>query len=148
MTEKLEPMVEKIDRDAAWPFRPEGYGPIDKEAWDSGLCDHNRFIQAFARHRASSHGPILEALEELPWSDLKVAFDWNPPATDDYDDFLGLGLLMQQAWPEGWEINKVDGAGARCVAVFRVDGMPSLAAGQAVEAQLRALALSKGRVSG
>lgn len=49
-------LVEAIpeDRDAAWPFRPEGYGPIDRPAWDSGVCDHNRMIQAFARHRLNA----------------------------------------------------------------------------------------------
>lgn len=81
--------------------------------------------------------------EGLPWSDLKVAFDWTPPYNDDDpEDFGGLGLLMKQAWPEGWEITEVDGSGARYVAVFRVEGMPAIREAQAVEAKLLQLELA------
>lgn len=50
--------VIQADRDAAWPFRPEGYGPLDKPSWDAGVYDGCRHIQAFARHRTSSALPL------------------------------------------------------------------------------------------
>lgn len=54
MTEDSKPVVTGADREAAWLFRPEGYGPHDKARWDAGAYDGNRVIQAFARHRAHS----------------------------------------------------------------------------------------------
>lgn len=76
---------------------------------------------------------------EVPWSDCKVEFPWNPPDTLELDDFGGLGLLMEQEWPDGWDINEVDGAGARWVAVFRIAGAPSVGDGNLVAQKLTVL---------
>ena len=57
----------------------------------------------------------------LPWDDCKVAFGIDDPELfelwmDRTDD--GRGLL-----PAGWTLSETDAAGARYVAVFRVEGL-------------------------
>ena len=59
----------------------------------------------------------------LPWGDCKVAFD----AYDEDAVWAALssserrGKRLRYALPRGWELNGTDGAGARVVAVFRVN---------------------------
>jgi hypothetical protein len=70
-----------------------------------------------------------------PWDDLKVAF-----GIDDLERFEelmeetvdGKGLL-----PVGWSLCETDGTGARYVAIFRVEGMPSARDGEAVAELLK-----------
>jgi len=69
-----------------------------------------------------------------PWSDCKVAFD-----IDDDEKFWDARDDGRLALPEGWEFDGTDGAGARSVAIFRVDGLPTLESGVAVLASLKAI---------
>jgi len=75
---------------------------------------------------------VLEAPKsgEAPWSDCKVAF-----GVEDDEAVWNADLSL----PAGWELNETDCSGARCVAVFRVDGVPNIADGEAVAAMLEAL---------
>lgn len=69
----------------------------------------------------------------VPWDDLKVAFGISNPERlwrADAADRLDL--------PFGWRLVETDDAGARSVAVFRVeDTMPTAADARLVKAQLR-----------
>lgn len=74
----------------------------------------------------------------LPWDDCQVAFSFD-------GDSLGFWAVCDEQHPEfrfpfGWEPNATDTSGARCVVVFRVEGPPSLAAGQGVRATLDKIA--------
>jgi len=72
--------------------------------------------------------------EETPWSDCKVAY-----GIDDADRFwrwIDRGTL---SLPDGWEACETDCAGARCVAVFRVDGYPTYEDGERVRKRLAEL---------
>ena len=51
------------DREAAWPFRAQCYGHLDRAGWMAGRYDHNRAIQAFASHRLDSRGEAIAALQ-------------------------------------------------------------------------------------
>ena len=75
-----------------------------------------------------------EILRELPWSDLKVAF----PIGDD-DALWAASDAGRLILPAGWELSETDGAGSRYVAIFRVDGVPSVADGEAVLAAIKAV---------
>lgn len=68
----------------------------------------------------------------IPWSDLKVAYDLNNPSR-----FWSAWERGKVALPEGWDFIESDCSGARCVAVFRVEGVPTVEDGYAVAAQLR-----------
>lgn len=52
---------------------------------------------------------------EPPWDDVKVAF-----GIDDAD--RAILWEKSRAMPAGWTLVEIDGAGARNVAIFRVDG--------------------------
>ena len=74
-------------------------------------------------------------MSEFPWCDCKVAYGIDDSEKferwmDRTDD--GKGLL-----PEGWDLCETDSSGARYVAVFRVEGMPTVADGVAVRKLLR-----------
>lgn len=56
-------------------------------------------------------------MNRLPWDDLKVAFDCNGEKVWDID---------KTKLPEGWELVETDCSGARCVAIFRVEGTLSV----------------------
>jgi len=50
------------DRDAAWEYRPEGFGPSDKSPWDAGTYDffeQGEKILAFARHRKAAIASVI-----------------------------------------------------------------------------------------
>lgn len=82
---------------------------------------------------------------EMPWCDCKVAFGIDDPERferwmDLTDD--GRGLL-----PEGWSLCETDGAGARYVAIFRVEVPLTRVDGLRVERLLnRAQRLSTSRL--
>ena len=55
-------MTERVtlaDRRAAWPFRPEGYGPADRSDWMAGKFDSNAAIEAFFHHRLDAIADLL-----------------------------------------------------------------------------------------
>ena len=67
---------------------------------------------------------------ELPWSDLKVAFPINDPdAAWKLDD--------RKPWPGGWQMTETDSTGARAVAIFRVNGVPSVPDAEAISRMLK-----------
>lgn len=70
-------------------------------------------------------------MSKAPWGDCKVAFGIDN--AEPFDD----NLLWKQRLPRGWELNEIDGAGARYVAVFRVIGIPTVADGAAIKRWLR-----------
>lgn len=78
---------------------------------------------------------VQPATAELPWSDLKVVFDldFDPDVLWAARDSDKLDL------PSGWKLKATDCSGARCVAIFRVEGVPSLADGEAVAAAIERL---------
>ena len=71
---------------------------------------------------------------ETPWDDCKVAYGiWNEEISDRfYPDVDGL-------LPTGWELDETDRTGARCVIVFRVNGIPKEDDGNAVRSLLEKL---------
>lgn len=73
---------------------------------------------------------------ETPWSDCKVAY-----GVDDADRVWQRLAPERGAptakLPDGWTLNETDCSGARCVAVFRVEGAPNIEDGTAVLTLLR-----------
>jgi len=67
---------------------------------------------------------------DLPWSDCKVAF-----SIEDADPFDQHGVLDGRL-PNGWELDEVDGTGARWVVIFRVMATLTVGDGRAVAALL------------
>lgn len=70
-------------------------------------------------------------MTNVPWDDCKVAF-----GIDDADPFDDIDC-MKEMLPKGWEVNEVDGTGARWVVVFRVTGPVSHADGDRVRKALK-----------
>lgn len=81
-------------------------------------------------------------MSKTPWDDCKVAF-----GVDDGDPFddstIFENLCAGRGLPRGWVLDEVDGTGARWVAVFRVDGVPSPSSGKRVRATLRSIGAIK-----
>jgi hypothetical protein len=82
--------------------------------------------------------PPVQEIDELPWGDCKVAFGWD--ASDEGDELLTeiwdeeIADRSKSIWPEGWSINETDGAGARYVIVFRIEGnLPTREDGERVQ---------------
>lgn len=75
---------------------------------------------------------MTQQVIEAPWCDCKVAFgiDDDAPLWRRYDKGT-LGL------PADWSLTEVDGAGARLVVVFRVEGVPRPEDGKLVMKMLR-----------
>lgn len=74
----------------------------------------------------STPNEARQPADELPWDDLKVAFGVA-------DDEAVWNWLDGGRLPIGWTLCETDGSGARCVAVFRVEGrMPTREAGMHV----------------
>lgn len=96
---------------------------------------HTGSAQAFGWGR-SDYSPETEIVsyrvidEEFPWGDCKVVFDIED---DDslWEDHPHID------WPRGWSLCETDGTGARLVAVFRVEVLPTIADGQRVLDLLR-----------
>lgn len=83
--------------------------------------------------------PPAPEVADLPWGDCKVAYGWD--AYDEGDELLAaiwdeeIADRSKSIWPEGWSINETDGAGARCVIVFRIEGtLPTREDGERVQA--------------
>lgn len=74
---------------------------------------------------------------DLPWGDLKVAYaiDDDAPLVRWWDSMAS----NKRKLPLGWELCEINGEGARCVAVFRVAGIPTIADGQVVQRFLDAI---------
>lgn len=68
---------------------------------------------------------------ETPWSDCKVAYGV------DNDEALWAayegGTLKL---PHGWKLNETDASGARCVAIFRVEGNLNRESGDSMRAEI------------
>ncbi len=77
--------------------------------------------------------PLVAASPSAPdaiqaaWSDCKVAFDCDEEALWVAWDAGKLQL------PAGWSLNETDASGARCVAIFRVEVLPTYADGKVVQ---------------
>lgn len=69
---------------------------------------------------------------EVPWDDLKVAY-----GVDDDRALWTAADAKQLCLPAGWALNATNGAGARAVAIFRVDHAPTLVEGRAVRAAIQ-----------
>lgn len=69
--------------------------------------------------------------EVMPWDDCKLAFGVDDE-TKLWRAYDGGKLKL----PTGWELVETDCSGARCVAVFRVSGMPKIAAAEEVKRKL------------
>lgn len=152
MTEKLEPMVEETDIAAALKHLGwDDYGEFCE--WALSNHEMERFdelAQAFARHRASSHGPILEALEEL----VRVTSEALDPTAA-----LAAARAVLKSAPtvrpsdDDDRIRKQFGIALEAVAaIAEGEDAPTNIAQQALDDITRigmeALALSKGSVSG
>lgn len=76
------------------------------------------------------------ANDDLPWSDLRVCFGVD---SDDkaWRTFSSIDGRHPDLLPAGWELKETDAAGARCVAIFQVTGMPTIEDGQMVRALIR-----------
>ncbi len=67
-----------------------------------------------------------------PWHDMKAAYGLSNP------DRLWAALDRGKAvLPSGWELCETDSSGARCVAVFRITGIPTVADGRAIASVVR-----------
>lgn len=69
----------------------------------------------------------------VPWTDLKIAF--GVPCDDDDK----VWSIQPGKLPEGWRLVETDASGARLVAIFRVDGIPTAADGKRVANIINAL---------
>lgn len=79
---------------------------------------------------------VKHTLGKTPWDDCKVAFSVSDGTT--IWDSVQCGDM---SLPDGWELVKTDSAGARVVAVFCVDGVPSMQDGAQVLAEIERLKL-------
>lgn len=64
---------------------------------------------------------MSDSLCPLPWTGCKVAF-----GIDDDNAFWNWAghTAGNSDLPEGWLVDETDCSGARCVAVFRIEGQP------------------------
>ena len=78
-------------------------------------------------------GPLAweTSMVDFPWSDCKVAF-----GCDDENKLWAADKAGRLALPTGWSLNETDCSGARCVAIFRVEGALRVEDGNAVLATL------------
>jgi hypothetical protein len=70
---------------------------------------------------------------EFPWGDCKVAFDSE---SDDHDKIFNFFGYENKYLPKGWELNEIDGTGARTVIIFRVNELLTIEDGNKVLALL------------
>lgn len=73
---------------------------------------------------------------EMPWSDCKIAFGFD----GDEEKLWTKDQQSRDLWPKGWTMKETDGAGARLVVVFRVEGLPREEDGRAVLRVLKRVA--------
>lgn len=118
-------------------------GPLD-DLVGPAIFDHRVHLRvvtaADARQKKDQDTTTSIAAEgnELPWSDLKVAFDTEADDDDIFERFRSA-TGQDRDLPPGWELAETDASGARMVAVFRVGGLPSIRDGEKVAAILREL---------
>lgn len=69
---------------------------------------------------------------EMPWGDLKAAFsaDDSEKVWEHFEQGAGSHISLI---PNGWALCETDTSGARCVAVFRIEGIPKIEDGQRIE---------------
>lgn len=75
-----------------------------------------------------------------PWDDCKIAFGMdNEEAFESWLEANGADESgdLSAILPNGWELSETDGAGARWVVVFRVNGPVRERDGRMVRAMLR-----------
>lgn len=77
-------------------------------------------------------------MNSTPWDDCKVAFGFEDDDKEVWEHF-GCTGHSKHLLPAGWSLVETDCAGARCVVVFRVDGMPTADDGAAVQKLLEEL---------
>lgn len=77
-------------------------------------------------------------MKDEGWSDLKVSFD--------AEDEAPLWDAPLSTWPSGWELCETDASGARLVAVFRVNHLPTSSETRAVASAIRRISAG-GRLS-
>lgn len=93
---------------------------------------------------------MAKTKRQAPWDDCKVAFgiDEDEPLEKLFycGPVAGGGEARHAkklGLPLNWTLDEVDGAGARLVAVFRVNGVPSARDGKRVIALLKRLGALK-----
>lgn len=82
--------------------------------------------------QAAALGAAQVQRDEVPWDDLKVGF-----AVLDEHALWAASDSKQLSLPAGWALSATNGAGARTVAIFRVDHAPTLVEGRAVRAAIQ-----------
>jgi hypothetical protein len=80
----------------------------------------------------SEASPDAPPEQQSPWDDCKIAF-----GIEDEQRVWQLAESHGALLPLGWKLCETDGAGARWVAVFRVENCPTVADGQRVLTALR-----------
>lgn len=68
-------------------------------------------------------------MHKAPWDDMKIAF-----GCDAIERLWAASDAGKLVLPDGWHLIETDCSGARCVAIFRVEGVPTVEAGQTVAA--------------
>lgn len=81
--------------------------------------------------------PVAGHTPGLPWVGLKIAY-----GCDDDEALWAAHDNDSLVLPAGWSLNETDCSGARCVAVFLVETLPSIEDGEKV---LAAIAKAEGR---
>lgn len=67
-------------------------------------------------------------MNDTPWNDCKVAYDFNDADIDAVWD-----LIIDDDLPDGWHLNETDCTGARYVVIFQIDGTPTVEDGKTVK---------------
>ena len=67
---------------------------------------------------------------ELPWGDCKVAFGVHDQ--NEIWKYLGIKGEWLDRVPDGWTLEETDSSYARCVAIFRVEKIPSIEDGRVI----------------
>jgi hypothetical protein len=83
-------------------------------------------------------------MPDTPWADCKVAYGVDDEAAlwRWYDRTKAAEL------PAGWSLDETDCSGARCVVVFRVEGLPAVEDGKAVARIVRRVGRLRRRANG
>lgn len=106
----------------------------DLPALDARLVAARKILSA-AGHKFWLPGGEREILTATqPWDDCKVAF-----GVDDAEVVWAAEAAGALTLPRGWSLCETDSAGARCVAVFRVEGYPNPVDGERVRQVLQDL---------
>lgn len=113
------------------------------EAWRHGTMRECDFVQLYDSVDRVDEivDAVVAAITPQPsetdegWCDVKVAF-----AIDDEEVLWNTTWnAPQDIWPKGWKHAETISSGARCVAVFRVDHLPTADETRAVNARLETI---------